>query len=281
MQILYKALIGILIFLVVVALVSIISKIVFNQKVKKELDVLTENLTYEDKEIVSEDISQLPDPVKRWLIYSGVVGNSDIKYVEMQQDIRMRLGEDKPWMNASAKQYITADEPGFIWHVNINMAPLIHISGRDKYMDGRGEMLIKVMSLIKVVDSSGDEMDQGTLLRYLAEICWIPTAALKDYIFWESIDDHHAKATMTYKDVSAEGIFEFDDEGQVVSFEAERYGEFDGEYRLETWKVDVSNYVNYSGYMLPSQGDITWLLDEGDYHWYSFIVEDVVINKSI
>ena len=206
----------------------------FNQKVKKGLDILTENLVFEEEVIFNDDLSHLPNPVQRWLTYSGVINKNDIKYVELHQDIKLRLGNDKPWMNASANQYITTDEPGFIWHVDINMAPLVHISGRDKYIIARGEMLIKLISLIKIADSRGDEIDQGTLLRYLAEICWLPTAALKDYIQWESIDEHHAKAMMTYEDVSAEGIFEIDDEGKVVSFEALRYGEFDGSYRLET-----------------------------------------------
>ncbi len=60
---------------------------------------------------------------------------------------------------------------------------------------------------------------------------------------------------------------------------SERYGEFDGAFRLETWKVEVSDYVNFSGYMLPSKGDITWKFDEGDYHWYSFTVEKVNVNE--
>jgi hypothetical protein len=190
-QILYKIVIGLL---VILALVSIISRIVFNQKVKKELDILTENLIFEEEVIFNDDLSHLLNPVQRWLTYSGVINKNDIKYVELHQDIKMRLGNDKPWMNASANQYITTDEPGFICHVDINMAPLVHISDRDKYINGRGEMLIKLMSLIKIADSRGDEIDQGTLLRYLAEICWVPTAALKDYIYWESIDEHHAKS---------------------------------------------------------------------------------------
>ena len=281
MQVVYKILIGILVLLVMIAVISMISKIVFNQKVKKELELLTENLVLEDQIITLEDLEDLPEPVNRWLRYSGVVGKTDIKLITMHQNISMRLGVDKPWMNASANQYVTTDNPGFIWHVNINMAPLIHISGRDKYIDGHGEMLIKVMSLMKVADSKGPKIDQGTLLRYLAEICWVPTAALKDYITWEAVDDYHAKAIMTYEDVSAEGIFEFDDEGKVTSFEAMRYGEFEGTYQLENWKVEVSDYLEFSGYMLPTKGDITWELAEGDYHWYTFEVISVKVNERV
>ena len=45
------------------------------------------------------------------------------------------------------------------------MVPLIYFAGRDKYAEGRGHMLIKLFSLIKVADAGGKEVDQGTLPR--------------------------------------------------------------------------------------------------------------------
>ena len=37
-------------------------------------------------------------------------------------------------------------------------------------MNGKGNMLIKLMSTIPIGNSSGDEMDQGAMMRFLAEI---------------------------------------------------------------------------------------------------------------
>ena len=54
------------------------------------------------------------------------------------------------------------------------MNPLMAVVGRDKYVNGRGEMLIKILGLLPVVDARGPEMDQGTMLRYLAEMTWFP-----------------------------------------------------------------------------------------------------------
>ncbi len=35
------------------------------------------------------------------------------------------------------------------------------------------------------------EIHQGTLLRYLAETMWFPTAALNDYLTWEEMDQYN------------------------------------------------------------------------------------------
>ncbi len=52
-------------------------------------------------------------------------------------------------------------------------------------MNGKGNMLIKMMSTIPIGNSSGEEMDQGAMMRFLAEIVWLPSAALNDYIQWD------------------------------------------------------------------------------------------------
>ena len=50
--------------------------------------------------------------------------------------------------------------------------------GRDKYVNGRGNRLIKALSAVPVVNAADAKTEQGTLLRYLGEICWFPAAAL-------------------------------------------------------------------------------------------------------
>jgi len=266
--------------LIIIWMIGFIYRIFFNIKFNKESKELLA-LGLVDENIDLSKLDKLPKPVKKWLNLHDIKNQKNIYHAYMTQDIKMRLGQDKPWMKATAKQYVTTKEPGFIWKVLVHMMPGVHISGRDRYMYGQGEMLIKVMSFLKVVDAKGLEMDQGTLLRYLAEICWVPTAALKDYIKWEAIDDHHAKAIMSYNDITADGIFEFDDEGHMIAFEALRYGEFDGIYQLKPWRIEMHNIKDFSGFKLPIEGKVIWKLDDGDYHWYQFVVNHVVFNERV
>lgn len=67
-------------------------------------------------------------------------------------------------------------------------------------------MLIRLFSIFPVAAASGKEMDQGALLRYLAEMQWFPSAALNRYIQWEEIDSFSAKATMSDQGVTASGV---------------------------------------------------------------------------
>lgn len=270
---------GLLILVLMVVIASMIAHYHFNQSVKKEVETFYE-ATRNKHEVVSEnDLNGLPSPVQNWLQNSQIVGKEKIVSARTKQEVTLRLKENQPWMNAQVEQYFRIDEPGFIWAVDIKMAPLLHIVGRDKYVEGRGNILIKLLSLKTVADGSGKEIDQGALLRFLAEIMWFPTAALSEYIQWEVIDLNSAKATMSYRGVTASGVYTFSEKGEVLSFVAQRYGDFDGEYRMETWSCAMKGYKEFDGFKIPSQGNITWKFKTGDFEWYHFEVKEMEYNN--
>lgn len=271
---------GLVILVLMVVVASMIAHYQFNQSVKNEVEAFYGIVENKHEVVHQTDLNGLPRPVQNWLQYSQIVGKERIVSARTTQEVTMRLKENQPWMNAQVEQYFRTDEPGFIWAVDIKMAPLFHIVGRDKYIEGRGNMLIKLLSLKTVADGSGKEIDQGALLRYLAETMWFPTAALSEYIQWEGIDSNSAKATMSYKGVTASGTYTFNEKGEILSFVAQRYGDFDGEYRMETWSCAMKEYKEFNGLKIPSQGNLTWKLKTGDFQWYHFEVKKMEYNKT-
>ncbi|HLV09779.1 MAG TPA: DUF6544 family protein, partial [Halanaerobiales bacterium] len=159
---------GLIFLIILIIAVSLIASISFNQKVTKAINKLfAENEVYEENIIGESDLEALPAVVRKWLEYSQVKGKEKIHTVRLKQKAELRLEQEQPWMSVEADQYFTTNQPGFIWKANIKAFPFFHISGRDKYYNGRGEMLIKPLSLFTIADSKGEEIDQGTLLRYL------------------------------------------------------------------------------------------------------------------
>ena len=271
-------LIVVLIFIIIFVSVSFIGNLVFNKNVDNEIKVLFNKVKNKRSHISKADIEVLPQNVQRWLKYAQIIGKEKITSVRLKQKATMRLEIDKKWMPVQAEQYFTTEEPSFIWKANIKMAPLFHIVGRDIYTEGKGNMLIKFLSLFTVANSKGEEINQGTLLRYLAEMVWFPTAVVNNFITWEEIDTEHAKATMTYKEVIASGVLTFNDKGEVINFEAERYGEFDNKFRLELWSISLYAYKEFDGIKVPTKGDVTWKLKTGNFNWFNFEVTQIEYN---
>ena len=270
----------ILIFLMIIA--SFIAMLMFRQKVKVEVkELFNTNGDNNKKIILKEDLLGLPPCVQSWLEHSYVIGRERISTVRLKQKGKMRTKEGQPWMPVEAEQYFTVEEPGFIWRAKVRMAPCLYFAGRDKYYEGKGNMLIKVVSLIPVVDAQGKEMDQGVLLRYLAEIMWFPTAALSSYIKWEEIDLHSARATMSYKGVTASGVFSFNELGDVINFVCQRYMEAKGQFSLETWSTPPMSYHNFDGIRIPNTVQAIWKLKTGDFCWFKGEVTEIEYNKPV
>lgn len=272
---------GILVIIILLILtVSFIANIRFNQSVNKEMRDFFSSAQVDKKELVHrEDLAGLPRSVQKWLENAGVIGKERIKTVRLKQKGLMRTKPDGPWMPAEAEQYFTVDEPGFIWKAKVKMAPLLYFAGRDRYYKGRGTMNIKLLSLIPVVNSQGKEIDQGTLLRYLAEMQWFPTAALSSYIKWEELDALNARATMSYKGVTASGVFTFNEEGELVDFLAKRYREAGGKYELTDWGGITKEYREFNGIRIPNKGQVFWKLKTGDFDWYHWEITEIEYNK--
>ena len=190
--------------------------------------------------------------------------------------------EQEKWTDAYAEQYFTIDKPAFIWKVNMQMMPFMDIVGRDKFFEGKGEMLIKILSLIPVVNNRDNEkINSGTIQRYLGEIVWFPSAALIPYITWEQIDNLSAKALMTYKGTSGSGVFYFDEDGNFTKYIAQRYMGTDEDAKLKEWIITVSESRVMHDIKIPVKMEATWKLEGGDWTWLKLEITDIEYNKTI
>lgn len=252
----------------------------FQRMVDNELQTFYSGLVITKPATVSQEkIASLPAVVQRWLIHAQVPGKPTALKVQLQQKGVMRSKPDGVWMPVTARQYFRTDKPGFIWVADVKAFPLIHLAGRDRYENGQGNMLIKILSLLPMLNSNGPEIDQGSMLRYLGEIVWFPTAALSEYISWEEIDANTAKATMTYGGVTASGLFHFNEAGDMVSFEAQRYYDRKGGTTLEKWLIEAKAYQEWNGIRMPVAFDVTWKLKEGDFTWFRLEVSEIYYNQ--
>lgn len=257
-----------------------LANILFNRSVVKDVKLLLTQIPKRKSEIIrQEDLTGLPSSVQKWLERSQVIGKERITSVRLRQKGWMRIKEDGPWMPVEAEQYFTVDEPAFVWKAKVKMAPLLYFSGKDRYYVGKGAMQIRILSLLPIVNAQGKEVDQGSMLRYLAEIQWFPTAALCNYIQWEEIDAYSARATMSYKGVTASGVFTFNEQGDLVEFVAKRYREVNGSYILQDWGGITKDYREFNGIRIPNKSEIIWKQDTGDFNWFKCEIADIEYNN--
>lgn len=247
----------------------------FDNAVKRDVDLLHAQGAGESRMVTNAMIAGLPAPVRRWLHRSGAVGKVHPNTFRIEQQGSLRTKPGSRWMPFRAVQVFSIDPPAFVWQAHVQMAPLLTIAARDTYLEGQGQMLVKPLYLFTAANSSGPEINQGSLVRYMAEMMWFPHAATSPYVRWEALNSNQARITMEYAGTAASGVYSFDELGNVKAFEAPRYGEFEGQFRKELWHVSTTVYKEIGGQTIGTASELTWKLPEGDFTWLRVEVTDI------
>jgi len=249
----------------------------FNSLIRQERsEMFQKSSRGEERTLTREDIKDLPVAVQKWLDYSGVIGRPAISNVFLTQELQLKFKpEQEEWSSGDAEQYFTMQPPAFNWSIHTQMNPLISVSGRDRFENGRAEMLIKVFSLVPVVDVKDDKkVDQSALQRYLAEMVWFPSASLSTYLEWEEIDGHSAKATLDYNGTRGSGVFYFDETGQFKKFVAMRFQDPNDQDPIE-WTVIANKTEERNGIRIPTECEATWNLESGQWTWLKLKIKHI------
>jgi hypothetical protein len=218
--------------------------------------------------VTEAGIQHLPPIVQQWLRQSGVVGKPPAAAVRLKQTGKMKLKPGAGWMDFTANQIFQLKKPAFVWSTRATMMPGVFFIGRDKFENGEGAMQIKLLSLVKVVNEQNNpQLNNGTALRYLGEISWFPSAALADYVSWEQVDSLRARATLKVGGQTVEGLFTFNENGDLLAYEASRYYGSKPDAKKERWQVINTGYKVFDGIRIPHRCTVTWKLPEGDFTW--------------
>ena len=224
--------------------------------------------------VAEEMLADLPEPVRRYLRYTGVVGRPIPGTVRLRQKGTMRPGPGRRWVPLDAEEHYSVQPPGFVWVGTARVGPFPVVRARDMYAEGTGRMLVKVASLWPVADASGEQTDQAAIVRYLSEMIWFPAAFLADNVSFEAVDHSSARVTLTDHGRTATGTLVFDERGQVTDFVAKRYRTADAS-SPETWSTPITGYGEFEGLRLPARGKAIYKLPGGDLEYVDVTVTDL------
>ncbi len=226
-------------------------------------------------------IDDMPPLLGQWVSRSGVLNLPQIKSVKLEQKGKMRLKAGAKWTSFKAKQWFSLYPPGFLWIAQVgNPQSFMQFLGKDALNNGKGTMTIKLWGLLPIVQARGRDIDQGSMIRYLAESIWFPSHMMSRSCTWTSIDSNHVQVHFKAGDQTANGVFGFDESGELVSFSSMRY--YDATDRLERWvaNIDPTSYQDFDGVRIPTKASITWELTNGDFHWLDVEIMTAVFNFS-
>ena len=231
---------------------------------------------YNDEPIV-KDTSGIPAPVKKYL---EKVVLKDFNYVERvisQQSGLFRTSAAAEWSEITACQEHTISEPGFLWNGEISFLPGLWVRAIDSYINGTGNMLIKLNSSLTISDATGVQMDISSLGRYVSELPLFPMSMYNNKnVQWEEIDSVSSKMIFTDKKNTIKMDFFFNDEGLIYkAITLDRFLTSNAGYIQSPYTVWYENYKEFQGCIVPTEIKVEWNTKQGDFEYGKFVIDEV------
>ncbi len=262
-------LLGLALTLAVLAGLFVVKRTQLTRRVETMVDEMrSASIPPLEREVRPTDWAGLPAPVQRYFEHVLPAGTSYTGTVTIQQRGTFRDGDrsSAPWSPFTATQHVTIRPPGFVWDATIQMMPGLSVRVLDAYHDGQGHLQARLGGIVPVMDAPpGPKLDEGELLRYLAEAPLYPTALLPGMgVDWTRIDDQSARATLTDRGTTVSLVFSFNERNEVTRVRGTRgFLTNEGTYESRGWTGFWHHYAERNGRRVPMEGEVAWIAPEG------------------
>lgn len=238
-----------------------------DNKTLKEKSIL-----YKDNEVFKEtDFEATPSAIQKYIANAGYIGTKKMNSLHMEYlDVDFKQGKNGPSLKIDYIQNNYVKEPARMALILSSMFG-IPFQGYDYYSDGVGGMKGVIAKLLTLFDQKGLEMDVACLATFLAESMFFPSVLLQDYISLEEINDHQVKATITFREQKASGIFTFNEKYEMTSFTTKDRAvvNTDGTTENVPWTAACDRYVTGAdGIKRPTTFKAIWNYSDGDFIYF-------------
>ena len=218
-------------------------------------------------ELSTFDVSQLealPAPVACYFAFALSPAQRIIARAHLRSTGTFAAKPDA-WAPFTAEQHVGTEPPEFVWNARIAMMPLVPVRVCDSYAGGEGSMRATVAGIVPIVNQHGTpEMAAASLQRFLAEAAWYPTALLpSDRLSWSAVDDTSARVMLTDRRTTVSLDVTFGSRGEIETVSTLRYRDVNGVPVATPWVGRHWDYRRVSGMMIPTSGEVAWVLPTG------------------
>jgi len=227
------------------------------------------------------DLAPLPEPVRRYVRRSGVVGQPRLHDFRATWTGRIRSDPSSAWMAFTAEQLNTLDVPRRFFMMDASMkgvpVDVLHA------FDERGAtMRVRVLSVLPMVDAKGAELTRTETVTLFNDMCLLaPGALISPSIAWEPVDAHTARARYTQGANTIAAELTFNDAGELVDFASDdrSAGSPDGRtFTAMRWSTPARDYAQVGPARVATKAETLWHPAAGAWSYGEFELTSLRYN---
>jgi hypothetical protein len=231
--------------------------------------------------VTDAELAKLPEPVRRYLRATGVVGKPRVRSYRVLFSGRIRSSPEAPWMPFEAEQHSFVRPPVRLFLMRATKGGL-PVQVLHRLVAGSATMRVRLLGVWPLVDASGPVMDRSETVTLLNDMCILAPASLLDAsVTWQAIDADSARATFSNGRNTISALLTFDAVGLLTNFTSEDRSRASADGRSFSragFSTPLRDYRNYRGQRLASYGEAHFHPPSGEFAYGEFHVLDVQLN---
>ncbi len=249
----------------------------YDVEVNKELE---QTFAIADTLLTESDISTLPNLVKKYLRFTGVIGKPKVRNFMVEFTGQIRKNEQSEWMPFTSEQYNFLDATTRLFFMRATMRQM-PVAGFHSFRNGAAFMDIRLFSLFRVQYATGFEMGISETVTFFNDMCCMAPATLIDKrIQWLETGNNKVKAKFTNNGITISAWLYFSEKGELVNFVSDERFALTDENTMKQfrWSTPLQDYRQMNGYTLAGYADAVYSYPAGDVAYGNFRLTNVEYN---
>lgn len=264
--------------IVLIAVIIGFGTSVYYDKYQKDVKTGLEQPGYFQNSILTEtDILSLPEPVKRYIRFTGSIGKPKVNNFKLEFTGKIRKDEQSEWMPFTSEQYNFMETPTRLFFMKAEMKSL-PIAGYHCFKNGDAFMDIRLFSLFKVQYMEGAAMDLAETVTFFNDMCCMaPPTLIDKRIKWLQVDGNKVKASFTNNHITIYAWLYFNDKGELINFSSNDRYSADAGKKLP-WSTPLKDYREINGYTLAGDAEVIYSYPDRDLCYGTFKLIRIAYN---
>lgn len=206
---------------------------------------------------------ELPAEVRALAIRLGANPARGPETVILNQSGAMKLDlASARWLPFNARQTMSITSCAFAWRARFY--PFGYLSVTDAFENGSGRLDVTALGIIPLVRTQPTSaLTRGELMRYLAELAFVPDAILHNHhLRWRADDATTFSVSAGTGKEAVEVSLSLCHDGRIADIYAANRPRSVTEPVLPTpWRGHFSDYRQQMGRWIPFAGNVAWVID--------------------
>jgi hypothetical protein len=235
--------------------------------------------------VSKDDLRGLPEPVRRYLLVTGSVGQPQVVNFRATWRGRIRSSAADPWMNFRAEQYnFYSGLPSRLFFMDATMKGL-PVDVFHRFVGVAATFRVRMLSLFTMVNAKGPVMNRAETVTLFNDICVLaPSMLIGEAIQWLEVDAHTTRARYTRGTETITADLMFNDIGELINFASDDRPSTSADGKTLTaqrWTTPLGRYRSIGARRVSTLDEVRYDAPTGNYAYGEFELLTIDYNVGV